>query len=657
MSMNAPVARRPQSSRDLVSAPGSTNLADLLERVLDKGVVIAGEIVISLGAVELLTLKVRLLIASIDKAREIGIDWWETDPFLSSHARERELEGDHDLLKKRLEHLERLLLPPPQEADQEHAEAAQWSNTPPAYLLDKQGKVVAELKQPGQQTHEAEQPQVQKHTPWPVEQPHQEAGLQAQKRTPWPAEQPHAPERTPQSEAAQAEQPAGAEPRMDPAMQERITQAERIAQAMQPVLEELRQPNAQAPQPVEQAWPEGRRDEERPQEDEQPQPPERALRPEAAQAEQPAGAGPLLGSALHERIAQAMRPVLAELPQRIAQARQPVEQARPEGRHEEAQEQPQAPQPEAAQNPAPARVLEEGRMTAKLKHGRVRWHLAVVDLDREGRVIAELEPPGQQAQEEEQNAAPAYILDKDGRVIAELKEPVQQAQEEEQLQTQERAPQPEVQLQEEERPQAPERALRPEAAQAEQPAGAGPLLGSALRERIAQAMRPVLAELPQRIAQARQPVEQARPEGRHEEAQEQPQAPQPEAVQNPVPARVLDREGRVIAEVEQLGQQAQEEEQNAASAYILDQKGSVIAELKPPLEQPHAPERAPQPGAAQAEQPAGAGLLLVPALRERIAQAMRPVLAELPQRIAQARQPVEQARPEGRHEEAQEQEW
>src|SRR5919197_1259555 len=100
-----PVARRPQSNRDLVSAPETTNLADLLERVLDKGIVIAGDIVLTLGAVELLTLKIRLLVASIDKARELGIDWWESGPFLSSRARERELEEDRDLLKKRLDRL------------------------------------------------------------------------------------------------------------------------------------------------------------------------------------------------------------------------------------------------------------------------------------------------------------------------------------------------------------------------------------------------------------------------------------------------------------------------------------------------------------------------------------------------------------------------
>lgn len=65
---------------------GSTNLAELLERILDKGIVIAGDISISLVDVELLTIKLRLLIASVDKAREMGVDWWEADPWLSSRA-------------------------------------------------------------------------------------------------------------------------------------------------------------------------------------------------------------------------------------------------------------------------------------------------------------------------------------------------------------------------------------------------------------------------------------------------------------------------------------------------------------------------------------------------------------------------------------------
>ena len=65
----------------------SANLADILERVLDKGVVIAGDIQINLLDIELLTIKLRLLVVSVDKAKEMGIDWWEHDPSLSSRAR------------------------------------------------------------------------------------------------------------------------------------------------------------------------------------------------------------------------------------------------------------------------------------------------------------------------------------------------------------------------------------------------------------------------------------------------------------------------------------------------------------------------------------------------------------------------------------------
>lgn len=67
----------------------TTNLADLLERILDKGIVIAGDISISLVDVELLTIKLRLLIASVDKAQEMGINWWQSDPWLSSRAAEQ----------------------------------------------------------------------------------------------------------------------------------------------------------------------------------------------------------------------------------------------------------------------------------------------------------------------------------------------------------------------------------------------------------------------------------------------------------------------------------------------------------------------------------------------------------------------------------------
>lgn len=67
-------------------------LADVLERVLDKGIVIAGDIQINLLDIELLTIKLRLLIASADKAREMGIDWWEGDAFLGRRTH-RTLEG------------------------------------------------------------------------------------------------------------------------------------------------------------------------------------------------------------------------------------------------------------------------------------------------------------------------------------------------------------------------------------------------------------------------------------------------------------------------------------------------------------------------------------------------------------------------------------
>jgi hypothetical protein len=84
----------------------STNLADLLERVLDKGIVIAGDISISVGEIELLTIKIRLLVASLDKAQEIGIDWWRTDPALSSQARRDQLVEENRRLQERLDRLE-----------------------------------------------------------------------------------------------------------------------------------------------------------------------------------------------------------------------------------------------------------------------------------------------------------------------------------------------------------------------------------------------------------------------------------------------------------------------------------------------------------------------------------------------------------------------
>ncbi|MFD8533529.1 gas vesicle protein [Streptosporangium canum] len=78
----------------------STNLGDILERVLDRGVVIVGDIRVNLLDIELLTIKLRLLIASVDTARELGIDWWEHDPWLSS--KDRDLVEENRRLRKRL---------------------------------------------------------------------------------------------------------------------------------------------------------------------------------------------------------------------------------------------------------------------------------------------------------------------------------------------------------------------------------------------------------------------------------------------------------------------------------------------------------------------------------------------------------------------------
>ena len=95
------------------SHDGASNLADLLERILDKGVVIAGDIRIRLVEVELLTINIRLLISSVDKAREMGIDWWSHSAFLGPpHRSGRAAAGPqveselHDL-RSRVERLER----------------------------------------------------------------------------------------------------------------------------------------------------------------------------------------------------------------------------------------------------------------------------------------------------------------------------------------------------------------------------------------------------------------------------------------------------------------------------------------------------------------------------------------------------------------------
>jgi hypothetical protein len=82
-------------------------LADILERILDNGVVIAGDITICLVGVELLSIRLRLLIASVEKAVAIGINWWESDPALSSQA--RNMAEQNRMLQERLDRLETLI--------------------------------------------------------------------------------------------------------------------------------------------------------------------------------------------------------------------------------------------------------------------------------------------------------------------------------------------------------------------------------------------------------------------------------------------------------------------------------------------------------------------------------------------------------------------
>ena len=83
------------------------NLADILERVLDKGIVIAGDIRVNLLDIELLTIKLRLVIASLETAREVGIDWWEHDPWLTGRSDgTNQLEQENQRLRDRIAALE-----------------------------------------------------------------------------------------------------------------------------------------------------------------------------------------------------------------------------------------------------------------------------------------------------------------------------------------------------------------------------------------------------------------------------------------------------------------------------------------------------------------------------------------------------------------------
>ena len=85
------------------------NLADILDRILDKGIVIAGDIKIQLADIDLLNIKIRLLVASAEKAMEMGINWWQQDNYLSMKAMESSVKKENEKLKKRVASLEKMM--------------------------------------------------------------------------------------------------------------------------------------------------------------------------------------------------------------------------------------------------------------------------------------------------------------------------------------------------------------------------------------------------------------------------------------------------------------------------------------------------------------------------------------------------------------------
>jgi hypothetical protein len=99
-----------QSRTRLMHSTQTSNLADILERVLDKGIVIAGDIKVKLVDIELLTIQIRLMIASVDKAKEMGMDWWIRNPDFSSKAMTDQSKEIREL-QARIAQLERAPLP------------------------------------------------------------------------------------------------------------------------------------------------------------------------------------------------------------------------------------------------------------------------------------------------------------------------------------------------------------------------------------------------------------------------------------------------------------------------------------------------------------------------------------------------------------------
>ncbi len=141
--------------RDAVTYSGSrgpapAGLADILERVLDKGIVIAGDIQINLLDIELLTIKVRLLIASVERAQEMGINWWENDPKLTSKA--KELEEENEDLRARLERLEEVAgLPAPRAGEEVEVRTRRRE------VVEEDGEKVAERDERRKEVEEEEE--------------------------------------------------------------------------------------------------------------------------------------------------------------------------------------------------------------------------------------------------------------------------------------------------------------------------------------------------------------------------------------------------------------------------------------------------------------------------------------------------------------------
>ncbi|MFH8711918.1 gas vesicle protein [Streptomyces zaomyceticus] len=114
----------------------SANLADILERVLDKGIVIAGDIRINLLDIELLTIKLRILVASVDKAKEMGIDWWEHDPSLSSKHSGGPLAEENRRLRAELQALKREAAIGDGSRNPESLRHREWTGEPEAEELE-----------------------------------------------------------------------------------------------------------------------------------------------------------------------------------------------------------------------------------------------------------------------------------------------------------------------------------------------------------------------------------------------------------------------------------------------------------------------------------------------------------------------------------------